>query len=218
MKKYFSALKEVRIGVLVFCAMLSLFFSWWCLRLPVNNKIRSMLPNYICKIRVLDECNSSAVPNMEVWIEGLKLGAEEGIFENSGKMISNEGFELRRAEDFGYRSDILVNTGGAGSELVFKWSGGSDDHIRFWKQGLSGIITVDVTFGEEIILQDRLDLFSDQPDDKLEISLNTPLNETRAPASFVAAKWAVYFLGGAVIFFIISALIVIFISGGEKKN
>lgn len=218
MKKYFSMLKEIRIGVLIFCALLSLFISWWCLRLPVNNKIRSLLPDYICTIKVLDEYNDQASPLSEVWIEGLILGTDEGIFENSSKITKNEGFELRKAEDFGYGCDVIVNTQGAGSELVFKWSGGKDNCIKFWKQSFSGIISVNITFGEETLLQDKLDLFSDQPDDRFEYLLNTPLNETVAPLKYVAAKFGVYFLGGLIIFIILSGIIGAVIQSGEHKK
>lgn len=218
MKKYFQGLGKLRFGVIVFIGLLSLFISWWTLRLPVNNKIRSLLPEYVCTLKVLEESNSQAVPSSEVWIQGLILGNTDGIFENEDKIIQNNGFELRKAADFGYSCDILVNTRGAGSEISFKWGGGNDDSITFWKQNLSGIISVNITFGEETILQDEIDLFSNQPLDTFVYTLNTPLNETVTPAKYIAAKWGVYFLGGAVLFLIVSAVIVRIVVSGDKDN
>ncbi len=215
MKKYFKGLKELRLGVLIFIGGCSLFISWWTLRIPVNNKIRSLLPEYTCIIKVLDEQNNQAGLNYEVWIEGLRLGNTEGVFENSAKIFKNEGFELRKAEEFGYSSDVIVNTQGAGSELTIRWGGGFEDSITFWRQSFSGIVLIDITFGENVILQEKVDLFSNQPDDRLIYSLNTPLNETIAPKEYVMVKWCIYFFVAIVCFFILSFLLVKVI---EKKE
>ncbi len=217
MHSYFKKLKELRFGVILFLAAISLILSIWILKTPITSKIHSLMPEYVCTIKVLDEHNIHAVTNNEVWIEGLTLGNNDGIFENADKITVNNGFELRKAESFGYSCDVIVNTQGAGSELSFKWSGGDNDNISFWKQPLSGIISINITFGEETILHENIDLYSNQPEDTLVYTLNTPSNELLVPKQYVVLKWCVYILAGITLFLLLSVLIIRFVDTGDKN-
>ena len=126
--------------------------------------------NITVTIDVLEETNPQAVPNREVWIESLKINGDENMEDAFLSAEEVSGFELRKAADYGYNNDVIINVGGAGSRLRFTCASDSPVEMTFWKQSLSGKIRLSFEEGDTVIDETVIDLYSDIPEERMTYS------------------------------------------------
>lgn len=161
--KYWIGISQIQPLVLIITAILSLLVSYMALHSHLRSYLESRLPYYSLSITVLDEINPQAVPNREVWFEEMQI---DGVsdFETLFAGSTSRGFEYRKGEDYGYSHDIIVCTGGAGSEISFAWPVGKALSCKFWKQNLSGMIRLALKVNGETVREETVDLFADKPE------------------------------------------------------
>ena len=211
MIKGFERIKELSVFTLLVICAVSALISWAVLNNPLKAFIDSMMPPYVLEIEVLEDTNPAAIPNREVWINRLSLGGEEDmglLFSHS----ANSGFEFRRADDYGYSNDVITNVSGESGAIRFAWPKGGADSVEFQKQDRSGIIQLTLSRGDDILMSERIDLFSSDAEDYLTIDLDTTSNAV--PRKYTAIRWGAIVLAALIIFTVLCLLV----SGWVAKN
>lgn len=157
MKKLFSEICKLNIIYCISAALLSLLLGYTLLYAVISAD--SDKHSYSLYIEVMERAEGET-GGSEVWIEQMELGGHTDLNEIFGR-ISADGFEFRKAEDYGYTGDVIVNIGGAGSTLSAEWNGSSEFSVTFWKQYLSGVLSVSLYEDGALKEQRLLDLFDE---------------------------------------------------------
>lgn len=165
----------------------------------VSDMLLNKIAKYTLEIQVLEEYNPNSEANREVWITELSLGDSQDmeLLYNHSKQ---SGFEYRKAEEFNYPNDMIVNIAGEKGKISFDWTGGTEDYIKFWMQPLSGMVTVTFFRQEEVLDQQTIDLYSNQIGEYYSYEL---AKFQQIPIRYIALKWGlivafsmILFLGG----------------------
>ncbi|MBR0514249.1 MAG: acyltransferase family protein [Clostridia bacterium] len=129
----------------------------------IDSNVSSQL---LLSLEVMEENNPNAIPNHEVWIEKASINGEEELSNIYQQAIQSTGFEFRKATDYGYNNDVIVNVAGAGSVLQFSCASNKPVSFTFWKQGFSGMVHIQELQGDTVIYDNILDLFSSESEQR----------------------------------------------------
>lgn len=213
--RYGRGLSQIQPFVLVFAAALSLLASYMILQKPLARLLEARLPLYDLSITVLDEVNEQATPNHEVWIEEMQVDTCTSLHELFAGSTAS-GFEFRKAEDYGYSSDVIVCTEGAGSEISFSWPVGKPFSCKFWKQNLSGIVHITLAVGGEPVQDEEMDLFAAEAGQYA--TYTVPESTEHVPGCLTVAYFSSIILLGVLLFVICTAALVKLVTPGRDAR
>ncbi len=174
MKKIIGKLVELNILCHIVVLLISLILGytiWYAVLYGITEKNL-----YTLEIEVIERQENDN-PFSEVWIEEMQFNGYTDLGDIFG-MVKSNGFEFRKASDYGYTCDVIVNTSGIGSTFSAQWNGNNDFSMVIWKQEFSALLSVSLYENDKLKESFTVDLYDNTGEEryKYNADVNNVLN------------------------------------------